>query len=248
MAIKQIRCKMLRIIGCMIMLCACGAFGQETAQQIVNRSAQAYGNQWTSGKIRDWTASGKIWINGQKELMDVTLMVKSNGKVERILHPVSGEDTIIGSDGRKSWIKIGPITAKAAGTTTHFIDSQTSRSIASLFNINTGLRDLGPSDKDRAPESQSSRVLEANLTRYYVDDSTSLIDRLEFDTGAVYTTFFSDAPRPVFASFVFSDYRNINGFIVPFNIKVYRGLVKIEEMTFTSVQSNTGIKDEQFTP
>jgi hypothetical protein len=99
----------------------------------------------------------------------------------------------------------------------------------------------------------SSRVLEAknikgDRTRYYIDNKTSLVTRLEFDTGAVYTTLFSNTPRPVFASLVFSDYRNINGFIVPFNIKVYRGLVKIEEMTFTSVQSNAGIKDEQFTP
>ena len=134
-----------------------------------------------------------------------------------------------------------------------FIESRTSRSIASFFNKNGGLQDLGPADKDRAPGSESSRVLEAknikgDLTRYYIDNKTSLVTRLEFDTGAVYTTLFSNTPRPVFASLVFSDYRNIDGFIVPFNIKVYRGLVKIEEMTFTSVQSNAGIKDEQFTP
>ena len=237
-----------------IWACVSVAFDQqETAQQIVNRSAQAYGDQWTNGKIVDWGASGKIWVNGQNGLMDFTLMVKSNGKVTRTVHPASGIDTSIGSDGKKSWLKAGPITANAAGTTAYFIDSLTKRSIASFFDKSNSMNSLGAADKKHAPEIESCQVIEAknnkgDATRYYVDNSTSLIKRIEFDTDAVYTMLFSDTPHPAFASFVFLDYRNVDGFIIPFKIVVYQGLVKIEELTFTSVQHNTGLKDEQFVP
>jgi hypothetical protein len=180
-------------------------------------------------------------------------MVKSNEKVKRTVHLANGRDIISGYDGKNSWHKTDFIATNAANAETYFIDSLTKRSIAGLFDKNNSLKDLGVADKRRAPESEASRVIEARnekgqATRYYVDNNTSLVKRVEFDTGAIYTTLFNDAHKPAYASFVYSDYRRVDGFIIPFKIEVYQGLVKIEELTFTSVQINSGIKDDQFVP
>jgi hypothetical protein len=231
-------------------------FGQsETAQQVVNRSSQAYGDQWSNGRLTDLVATGKIWISGIQESgpLDFILTVKQKEKVKRVVHFSGGGDMSWGSDGKKSWQKSGRLIGDAAGPAAYFIDNQTKRSIASLFDRNNSLKDLGPADKKHAPESELSRVIESKndkdqATRYYIDDTTSLIRRIEFDTGGFYTMFFGDTQYPLFAAYVFSDYRTVSGFVIPFRIEVYHGLIKIEELTFTSVQCNVGIKDDQFVP
>jgi hypothetical protein len=231
------------------------AFGKpETAQDVVDRSSKAYGDQWSKGKIADWVASGKILIMSSKESgpLDFTLMVKKNDKVKRVVH-YADKDMSWGTDGKQSWQKLGAVSAGAAGPVAYFIDSNTSRSIASLFDNKKILKDAEPADKKHAQENDSSRVIEAKndkdqAARYFVDNTTGLISRIEFDTGGFYTMFLSDTKYPLLASYVFSDYRTVNGFVMPFKIEIYHGRTKIEEMTFTSIQFNTGLKDEQFVP
>jgi hypothetical protein len=59
---------------------------------------------------------------------------------------------------------------------------------------------------------------------------------------------FNDEQIPLASALVFSDYRNVDGVMTPFKIEVYLGLMKIEEMIFSSVQYNTGLGDEVFVP
>jgi hypothetical protein len=251
--------KLLRITILLVLLniwtAAFLGFGKsETAQDIVDRSSKAYGDQWSKGKITDWTASGKIVIIGNKENgpLDFTLTVKKD-RVKRVVHFSDKNDMSWGTDGKARWQKLGPLTGNAAGPVSYFLDSHTTRSIASLFDKSTNLKDSEPKDKKHVPESESSRVIEAKndkneATRYYIDNATSLISRIEFDTGEFYTMFFGDTKYPLLASYVFSDYRTVNGFVMPFKIEVYHGRNKIEELTFTSIQCNAGLKDEQFVP
>jgi hypothetical protein len=243
------------IVICLLPICfAARVYGQaETAQQLVNRAAQAHGDQWTNGKIVDWVGSGKIAITGDKNgPLDFTLLVKQNGKIKKIVTTPSG-NTAFGSDGKKSWRIAGPFSGEATGSEAFFIESQTKRSIARLFDKGNSLKDIGRPDKNSIPKSANSRIIEAKngngpSTRYYVDDATSLVTRLEFDAGATYRMLFGDKEYPVLASFLFSDYRNVDGVMTPFKIEVYQGMIKTEDMTFTSIRYNVGINDDQFIP
>jgi hypothetical protein len=231
-------------------------FGQETAQQIVNRALRAYSDQWKGDGIKDWVGTGKIKILGdQKSQFNFTLSVKQKDKVELRVMDIDGKTATIrdGSDGSVNWHSSGPFSGKAAGSAAHFIDSQTSRSIARLFDSSNSLKDLGAADKKYAPESGSSRIIEATndkgkVTRYYVDNTTSLITRIEFETGTFYTILMDNQKHPHMASFVFSDYRLVNGILTPFKIGVYADSTKIKELSFTSVKYNAGVKDAVFVP
>jgi hypothetical protein len=262
---KHIR--MMQIAIGLLMLCACTAIGfgqQETAQQTVNRAVQAYNNQWKGDNIKDWVGSGKIVIAGNtKGPLDFTMTVKQKDKVKRIVKTADGSKLMMndGSDGKKSWHATGPFSGNATGpfsgsatgSIVHFIESNTTRAIARLFDDDNVLSDKGKADKKHAPESASSEVIEVkhkngNTTRYYIDNKSSLVTRLEFETGVFYTLLLSNKQYPALASFVFSDYRQVDGIPTPFKISVYSGLTQIEEMRFTSVQYNTGVKDEAFVP
>jgi hypothetical protein len=239
--------------------CALAAMGygqNETAQQAVNRASQAYNDKWKGDSIKDWTGTGKIAITGNPNgPLDFTLTVKSNEKVKRVVKTKDGKKvfTSDGTDGIKSWHVTGPFSGGATGSVAHFIESNAIRAVGRLFDAKNALKDLGPADKKHAPESEKSKVIEAGnsagkSTRYYIDNASSLITRLEFETGEYYTMFMSKKKYPTLASFVFSDYRQVNGIPTPFKISIYNNLTKIEEMTFTSVQYNTGVKDEAFVP
>lgn len=122
------------------------------------------------------------------------------------------------------------------------------RSLPRLFNYPTeglALRDIGVQSGARVIEAQDGA---GKRTRYHIDASTSLIMRLEFDTGSFYSKMFSGEPIPITAALVFSDYRDVGGIKTAFKIDFYLGFIKIEQMTLTAVQYNVGIPDTEFTP
>jgi outer membrane lipoprotein-sorting protein len=225
---------------------------QEKVDKVVDRAARAHGNSWTNGKIVDWVATGKISITGDENgEQEFTLIVKPNDKIKRTIHRSDRSRIVCGSDGKKSWQIAGAFRGDATGTAAHFIESQTNRSITKLFDKNNTLKDLGTPDQNSVPRGKPSRIIEAKnekgkLTRYHVDDATSLVTRMEFDTKATYRMLFGDKEYPVSATFVFSDYRTVNGIVTPFKIEFYQGMIKIEEMNFTSVKYNTGVDDAEF--
>jgi hypothetical protein len=253
------RFKMMQGTIVMFLLVAWAGIGSgknETAQQIVNRAAQAYNDQWKGDRIKDWVGSGKIAITGNlNSPLDFTLIVRRKDKVKFIVMAPEGSKAMIsdGSDGEKNWHSSGLFIGGAAGSAAHFIDSHTMRSIARLFDDSNSVKDLGPADKEHVPDNASSRVIETTnktgkTTRYYIDNTSSLITRIEFETGALYTLLLDKKSHPALASFVLSDYRQVNGIPTPFKIGIYEGLTKIEELSFASVQYNTGVKDKDFVP
>jgi hypothetical protein len=242
-----------------IIICAWSAVGfgqQETAQQTVNRAAQAYNNQWKGDAIKDWVGSGKITIIGNTKGPSIfSITVKQKDKVKRVVKTSDGNKVMMssGSDGEKQWHVTGPFKGNATGSVAHFIDSQTSRAIGRLFDDTNSLKSLGNADKKYASERGASKIIEIKnskglATRYFIDNKSSLITRLEFETGETYSLLGSNKKYPSMATFVFSDYRNVKGIPTPFKIDVYKGLVQIEQMKFTSVQYNTGVKDDVFVP
>jgi hypothetical protein len=251
--------KMLQTAVILLMACVWAGIGfgqQETPQQIVNRASQAYNHHWKGDRIKDYIGSGKIAITGNPSSpLDFTLIFKQNDKVKCVVIAPDGSKVLIsdGSDGHKKWHVSGLFSGDATGMAAHFIDGQTIRTIARLFDDDNDLRDKGHADRKHAPESASSRVIEAKsrngkTTRYYVDNATSLITRIEFETGASYSMLLDNKRYPAMAAFVFSDYRQVDGIPTPFKISVYEGLTKVEELNFTSVQYNTGVKDKDFVP
>jgi hypothetical protein len=241
-------------------LCA-NAFAQreasETAEQAANRALRAHGGKWSDGSIRDWLGRGQIQITGNDSgSMNFTLAVKGRNMVQRVIEMPGGIALRHGSNGSRSWQSSGLYSGNAAGRAAQFIDSQTIRSIAGLFyNVSNGkpFRDLGSEKRDFIPQSSSSHAIESQdergkATRYYVDNTNSLISRLEFDTGETFTLGFGEKTYPMTIALVFSDYRSVDGVMTPFKIEVYQGLVKVEEMTFTSIQYNTGMADSVFAP
>jgi len=203
------------IILFMFGICAGNGYGQqETPQQIVNRASQAYNGQWQGNTIKDYTGSGAITITGNPGgPLNFSLMVKENKKVKLVVVNADGSKVLI-SDGKNdntNWHESGLFSGNASGMARNFIDSQTLRAIARLFDSDNVLADLGPADPKHAPESASSRVIQSRnkngtTTRYYIDNATSLITRIEFETGLSYSMLLNKQKYPALASFVFSNY------------------------------------------
>ena len=231
---------------------------QEPASQAIDQAVQAHGNRWLGGTLSDLVGRGRISVTGDENSpMEFTLFRKGKNKVQRTIITPSGRILRCGSNGNRSWHSSGPFSGEAVGNAAHFVESQTDRSIANLFdNIPRGqiVRELvGQERRKHVPENASARAMEVHgqagkKTIYYIDNESFLITRLEFDTGTKYTMMFNDEAQPVYASYVFSDYRNVNGVMTPFKIESYLGLVKIEEMNFDSVEYDTGITDDAFVP
>ncbi len=249
----------LMAVGLLCTLAVCEVYAQQGSTiKLVDQAAQAHGQGLGKMTIADWVGSGKITITGMVGgPADFTLTVKDNKMVQRVVTGREANETVvrIGSDGKRNWQTSGPFSAPAVGSVKFLIESQTTRSSSSLFaNAEKyALRDLGPAPHDSATESSLSRVIESTneagqITRYHIDNSTSLITRLEFDTGGFYTMLFGDQKYPLIASYLFSDYRSVNGVMMPFRIEVYQGLIKIEEMNFTSVEYNVGLSNSLFVP
>jgi len=228
----------------------------ETPVQVMERAHLAHGGLWRGGQIVDWVGQGQITMLGDRRSpFNFTLMVKGRNKVQLVITQPGGT-LYYGTDGTRSWQRSGPLSGVAAGHQVHFIESKTVRSIARVFNHLTeglALRDLGPGMQDLDSVARPSRIIEtqegaARRTRYYVDNATSLVTRLEFDTGGFYHYPFSTQQIPHKAVMVFSDYRMVSGVRTPFKIDIYQGPTRIEQMVFTSVRYNVGLADAAFRP
>ena len=127
----------------------------------------------------------------------------------------------------------------------HFLESQTTRSMQRLFNYQKEglkLRDLGVHDQRRIVEAEDQK---GKKTKYFIDSDKNLITKLEFVTREVKDPF-SGEIVPDTDSYVFSDFRLIQGIPTPFKIERFNGANKIEEMQFNSFRYNAGLKDADF--
>lgn len=81
-------------------------------------------------------------------------------------------------------------------------------------------------------------------TSYFIGTS-NFVTKLEFVTGQTKDPF-SGATISDTDTYLFSDYRVVQGLLTPFKIERYNGRNKIEEMQFTTFKYNAGLKDASF--
>ncbi len=116
-----------------------------------------------------------------------------------------------------------------------------------LFNHQSeGLRlqDLGQRGSFRVIEAEDRS---GRRTRYFIDSPSLLVSRLEFDIGQARDPF-SGRMVPLVEAYLFSDFRNVQGVVTAFKVERFVGETKAEEMIFSRVQFNAGVKDEIFRP
>ena len=234
----------------------------ETIYEAVGRAAAAYsstgvGEPGSASAPRGagavglpgWVSEGTVTLftaNGPKATFDVTLIRQGDSKLQRIIHQ-PGVDVRLGTDGSESWhsLSIGMRT-EAIGQPGHFIDSQTVRSVARFLDYENRGLELG--DKGRVADA---RVVEARgpggrRTDYNIDDATSMVTRLEFVTGEATDPFGNVIPRT--ETYLFSDFRAVDGIPTPFKVERLINGLKAEEMVFTSVSYTTTVGAGDFKP
>src|SRR5262245_62022200 len=220
----------------------------DTAAAVVDRAVGAHGRQWTTGELSDSVADGKLMLfslEGPRATFDFRLLRKGMTRVHRVIQQPVGE-LKQGTDGESSWESVpGFFTPAAQGRAMHFLESQTTRSMQRLFNYQKEglkLRDLGAHDQKRIVEAEDQK---GKKTKYFIDPDKNLITKVEFVTREVKDPF-SGRIVPDTDSYVFSDFRLIQGTPTPFKVERFNGGNKIEEMQFNSVRYNAGLKDSDF--
>jgi len=221
----------------------------ETPVQAVARAVAKYGAQWASGGVADWTAEGTVTmfgVDGPKATFNMTLMRKGSAQVQRIIKE-PGVEIRQGSDGSRTWESFGgSFVPVAQGHALRFLESQTVRSIQQLLQNapQLQLRDVALTSNEHVIEAQDTQ---GRKTRYSIDAFTSTITKLEFVTGQSTDPF---SGRTVFnvETYLFSDYRVVNGLLTPFTIGRYIDGIKAEEMRFSSIRYNASPADSAFRP
>ena len=204
---------------------------------IVDRVLESMGGAAAS-RVVDAAAEGKLtYFNNQgpQAAFDVTLLRKGTSHVQRIVKQHAG-DLRQGTDGRTSWNVFKAFRASAEGGASHFLESQTVRSVQRLIDSQRerlNLRDAGQKDGARVIEAEDGA---GRSTRYSIDETRNTVTAIEFVTGGQT------------GRYVLSDYRRVQGVLTPFRIERYSGAGKIEDMQFTSVQFNTSLPETAFKP
>ncbi len=226
---------------------------REKPAEVVARALNAHGGRQALTSVHDSIAEGTLTFfagNSSAHTLDVTVIRKGTSRIQRVLKQGDGE-VRQGSDGTSTWESFDGMTALApAGLAGNYIESQTVRTIDALFDTqNRGLeiRDAGGKANARVLEvNPPGQGRQSSPTRYSIDEATSRVTRIEFKTGEAKDLLGKIVPTT--ESYVFSDFRTIQGVPTPFRIERYVDGLKIEETQFTSVRYNTSVKDEVFKP
>ena len=225
----------------------------EKPEQIVARAVNAHGGRQAWASVRDSVSDGKLtYFKGKdsKNTIEVTVLRKGDSRVQRVLKQDGGE-LHQGSDGTSTWESFNGMTALApGGLAGNFIESQTVRAPASLFDFQAkglAVRDAGKKGNARVMELEEAQAGKSpRKTRYFIDEATSRVTRIEFPTGEAKDLLGKTIPTT--ESYAFSDFRTVQGVLTPFRIERYVDALKIEETQFTSVRYNASVKDEAFKP
>ena len=183
-------------------------------------------------------------VDGLKATFPLTFVREGYSKMLTIVHQ-PGVDVRLGTDGESSWhsLSIGMRT-EAIGPPLNFVESYTTRSPRSLFYESDRARALA--DKGRAG---TARVLEGEepggrKTDYHIDDETSVVTRMEFVTGEA-TDVFGNTVQTT-ETYVFSEFREVDGVFTPFTVERLIDGVKAEEMNFEAVVLNVDLEAAGF--
>jgi hypothetical protein len=217
---------------------------------ILVRIQAAHGIRWSSGEIRDWQESGKITLfttEGAQASFDVTVQHKGLNEVQRIIKQSRGE-LKQGTDGTKNWdsLRAGFKTA-AQGRTLQFLDSQTVHSIQRLLNFAAEGLTLRDAVNDGKAHTLETTDRQGRKTQYTFDERTGIVTQVEFVVGQAKDPF-SGRITDAKDTYRFSDYRLVQGALTPFRVERWNGGWKTEELQFSGITYNTGLKDQDFAP
>jgi len=217
---------------------------KEKPASIIDRAVHAHGGRQTLASLRDSVSEGRLtfYTGKRKHTIDLTVIRKGDSRFQRVLKDARGE-LHQGSDGVSTWESFNGITALApGGLAGNYIESQTVRAVGNLFDFQVKgftVRDVGVKNNARVLELESSVNGNASRkTKYFIDEATYRVTAIEFETREGVAT----------ESYVFFDFRAVQGIATPFRIERYVDGVKIEETQFTSVRYNTSVQDEVFKP
>ncbi len=219
----------------------------DSAAAVVRRAAAAHGRANSAADPADWVADGKLTLYTPEggKTFDVIVQHRGTQQVQRIIKQPVG-DVKHGTNGTQSWESVpGFYTLSAQGRALQFIESQTVRSPQRLFNHQAeglSLREKGSKDAARVIESEDGN---GKKTSYYIDNANSRVTKFEFVIGQARNAV-SGAAVDVLDTWVLSDYRTVQGQLTPFKLERFNNGAKTEEMQFSSVKYNTGLKDQDF--
>jgi len=226
---------------------------KESPSQVLDKTINAHGGRELLASVQDSVAEGTLtFFSGKnpRNTLDVTVTRKGGSRVQRVLKRGDGE-VRQGSDGTSTWESFDGMTALTPrGLAGNYIESQTVRAVDILFNA----RSNGLQIRDGGGKA-NARVLEVNAgsngspsrpTRYFIDETTFRVTRIEFITGEGKDLFGKAVPTT--ESYVLSDFRVVQGVPTPFRVERFVDGLKIEETQFSSVRYNTSVKDEFFKP
>jgi len=219
----------------------------EPVHGALQRALNAHGGQnlrATTDSIAEGTFA-LYTIEGQRARYPLTLSRRGDGRVQRIIKYPNG-DHRTGTNATQTWEVSGPFTTAARGPALEFIETQTVRALPNLFDHQgrgSRLRD----DRMRGPD-RALTVEEKNgrTTTYVIDGARGLITKMELVSG--FAPDMLGRKLPIVESYVFSDYRPVQGIPTAFKIEHFTNNIEIDEMHFTSVRYNTGVKDDVFHP
>jgi hypothetical protein len=246
--VREIRCSI--VLSLLVTVISTVAFGQAPPAQAVQGLVRRYGDGFVSGAVVDSISDGKLTIftaRGAEATFDVTVVRKGRRQVQRIIKQPGGQ-VLEGSDGNRSWSSLaGRYSTDAQGPALRFIESQTARSVQTLLNHQSEGLVLGDSGARGAARVIDAEDRQGRRTSYYIDSATSAVTKIEFVIGQA-TDPFSKKTLPSVESYVFSDFRIVQGLFTPFKVERYFNAIKTEEMQFTTVRYNASVDDNGFRP
>ena len=219
----------------------------EPATAALQRTTNAHGGQ-AFRNIADSVAEGTLTLysmEGPYAQFSVTVKRKGQGRVQRTIKSPTGEQRQ-GTNGTQTWDAFGNFLTAARGPALEFIETQSARALPNLFEYQTRgsrLRDDGMHGKDRLLTIEESN---GRTTSYLIDGVTALVTRLELVSGQAPDML--GRPLSIVQSYVFSNFRAVQGVPTPFKVQHFNNGIKVDELLFTSVQYNTGIADDVFRP
>jgi hypothetical protein len=218
----------------------------ESASATVQRAANAHGGP-NFRNVTDSVADGTLTRYGLQnphEQFAVTVWRKGN-LVQRSVRSSNGERHQ-GTDGKQTWDAFEGFVTAAQGPTLEFLETQTVRALPNLFEYQargSRLRDDGMRGPDRVLTIEEAN---SRTTTYVIEGGRSFVTRLEVVSGQVPDML--GRRMSIVESYVFSDFRTVQGVPTPFKVEHFTNDLKVEELRFTVIRYNTGLAADMFHP
>jgi zinc protease len=215
-----------------------------TVDEILERNIRALGGKTALLKVTTRSLKGTVRMSGIAVKIPWQLLAKAPNKSLSLLG-ASGQAELEGFDGRVAWSKapLGPVKEKTGDELALMKREYEFYRELKLKSLYTELSLVGT----ETVEGRKAFVLEAKPAtgypeRYYYDADTALL--LRYDSA------FESAGGKVSLRRFFQDYRNLEGVVVPYGVRVEVSHPKLEDTTLTvqctEIKHNVPMDDSQF--